>query len=107
MQLTTQLMQIAALAMVLREIGSNSMSVDEALETVKAKKIDQVQEVSMAQLHGLPGTLLEIVHSGNLLRERILSLYTGLSSGVTETPDLTSQHNEVHNQLAFLAGSFH
>lgn len=103
MQLTTQLMQLAAFAMILRELKGSRTTLEQAINDISSKNIDRLKEIDLSELSSLPGSIIELVYSGNCLRERVLSIYYGLRS---DEGTHAAVNNEVHQRIALLRQVF-
>lgn len=103
MQLTTQLMQIAGHALVLRDVASQKIGLEEAMEKIAQSRINMSADTDIATIEGLPKGLVDLCISGNRLRARLLWIHTGLKKdGIEPIPST----NVVHNNLAALRRAF-
>jgi regulator of CtrA degradation len=103
MQLTTQLMQIAGHALVLRDVASQKMDLEDAMEKIAQSKIHKSVDNDITALVGMPKGLVDLCEAGNRLRARLLWVHEGLAKENIEPLPVT---NGVHDSLAALNQAF-
>lgn len=103
MQVTTQLMHIAGIALVLRDLNQRNIPINKALQLISSKRGDKIKPIDLNSMDGLPLTFVEIACASDQLRERITVIHTGLSESVMENK---THQNAVHDRLAMLASAF-
>ena len=103
MQLTTQLMQIAGHALVLRDVVARKMDLDEALNNVVTSRVNSCLENKLSQIAELPKGLVDLCEAANRLRSRLHWIHEGLTRRQIEPVPV---ENVVHNSLAALRQAF-
>jgi regulator of CtrA degradation len=103
MQLTTQLMQIAGHALVLRDVAERKLDLDEALTKIVESRVDRSAENNLALITDLPKGFIDLCEAANRLRSRLLWVHEGLTKEQIEPVPVT---NMVHNSLEALRQAF-
>lgn len=103
MQLTTQLMQMASHALMMKDVAEKRMGFAEAMGYVCEKRVHLTARNDVEGMVGLPGTLVEISEMANQIRSRITFLHDGLTRADEET---VATPNPVHNHLQSLYQAF-
>lgn len=103
MQLTTQLMQIAGHALVLRDVSERKMDLDEALTKIVESRVHASVENNIAAIAELPRGFVNLCDAANRLRSRLLWVHEGLTKQQVEP---VSVPNMVHKSLEALRQAF-
>lgn len=103
MQLTTQLMQIAGHALVLRDVVERKLDLDEALNKVVSSRVNSCLENNLAHITDLPKGLVDLCEAANRLRSRLHWVHEGLTK---QQINPVPVENMVHNSLVALRQAF-
>jgi regulator of CtrA degradation len=103
MQLTTQLMQIAGHALVLRDVAERKLDLDEALTKVVSSRVNSCLENNLAHIAEMPTGLIDLCEAANRLRSRLHWVHEGLTKQQIEPVPV---ENVVHNSLEALRQAF-
>ncbi|WP_171049077.1 DUF1465 family protein [Rhizobium sp. MHM7A] len=103
MQLTTQLMQIAGHALVLRDVAERKLDLDEALTKIVESRVSASVENNLAAISELPKGFVDLCEAANRVRSRLFWVHEGLTKQQIEPVPV---ENMVHNSLEALRQAF-